>query len=473
MNTKSLLSSPIFGYFGFVIISMWVLLETTGGLNNGDTFFHIRVGGEILSGNWKPWNMGHFNDMDHAEWVSTQWLSQVTLAFIVKMWGVKTLAYLWPVVTILLLFSIYFILSKYSFPVFGLVLTALFFFTQSGWMSLRPQLFSYFFILLLTHVWMKAFRDKTIPWVTIPIMFIWPQLHGMWIAGLLNIFVLTFAWSLDKRFKGVQKLWLVAVLSFIATLLNPSGIKLLLGAVSLSSRATGGTWSEWAAPTYTDLAGATSFMVLAFAVLLFAKGKSHSWFTSAVLLLALMWGLWSLRSMPLSFLMFSLLIVYLLEEEYGLVATTVNSRHKWGQLLVTGVVSTVILSLLTIPTYSNRVAPEWFRDSLNEIPKGEVILTTPGIGNFALYARPDVNVFIHGYLDSLTEGEAQRNADIINLREDWDKKLVKTGATIAYLEEGSQITYALEDKGWTTTNRKMGIVRMIPPIGPPELLTEE
>ena len=46
-----------------------------------DTWFHLRFGREFLEG-WSLRNPGHLGVFDTADWIPTQWLSQMGMAWL-------------------------------------------------------------------------------------------------------------------------------------------------------------------------------------------------------------------------------------------------------------------------------------------------------------------------------------------------------------------------------------------------------
>lgn len=102
--------------------------------------------------------------------------------------------------------------------------------TSLNW-AIRPHLVS----MCLLAVWLLWTDDlqagKKIPvWQFPAVMLLWSNLHGEFIAGILVLLAYAFGWTLEAVFdrsradtRVGKNIWLALLLSFVASLLNPSG----------------------------------------------------------------------------------------------------------------------------------------------------------------------------------------------------------------------------------------------------------
>lgn len=86
--------------------------------------------------------------------------------------------------------------------------------------------------------------------------------------------------------------------------------------------------------------------------------------------------------------------------------------------------------------------------SVADLPAGTVVLTDRSTGSYLLGATPDVDPVMHGYGDTFTTAELQRNSDILDLERGWQDLVRSTGAEVAFLPTDQPLTAALEDAGW-------------------------
>jgi len=75
-------------------ILAWIGRVSHGPLANQDTYFHLRIGEELLSGDWSLWHPGHFSSYSSNDWVSTQWLAQLMMAGAERVAGLDGVAWL-------------------------------------------------------------------------------------------------------------------------------------------------------------------------------------------------------------------------------------------------------------------------------------------------------------------------------------------------------------------------------------------
>jgi hypothetical protein len=82
-----------------------------------------------------------------------------------------------------------------------------------------------------------------------------------------------------------------------------------------------------------------------------------------------------------------------------------------------------------------------------------------------MWRYPQLDLLMHGYGDTFTTAELQRNTDIAALAPGWDDDLRATGCTIAVLRP-TALAYALEhQEHWTVLHRSPAIVELQAPAG--------
>lgn len=458
---KDLAYKPYWGVIFFGASLVLLASKLIYGLANVDTYFHLRVGQEILKGNWSPGNMGHFNSADNEEWVSTQWISQTVLAFIYEnMGGYAGLVIFMGLFLIAFTATVYYILRKHTTGLIAGLLTFAFLWAHFSWVSLRPQMLSFLLIMITAHLWIQASRNGTIPWLTIPLMALWPNLHGIWIAGLANIAVFTIAYSLDRGWRGKQ--WLVLLGSVFATFCNPEGWRLWEGVVSVTSRG-GVLLDEWGPPDYMTVHSGLAFLMLALMVVFLARAKPQNWTIISVAVMAIGWAIWSSRSMAFSSLMVALVIAVLIG---GAVKVR---RWEWSSMAA-GAVGVFAILLLVFPTQADSlraagIAP-WVTsilDAASSETEETPVLTSHTVANYALFANPTVPMPIHGYLDAFTSDELTRMQTIWDVDLGYEFALEETKAKHAILQDGNILVAGLKKEGWEVQHVDEGWVYMTAP----------
>lgn len=457
---RELLSKSFWGYVlgGFTFLAL-VAYSYMVGLHNADTYFHLRAGSELYEGNWSPGDMGPFNKFDSADFVSTQWASQWLMGWVHSLGGLRAVHLLQTILFVGLAYGVYFITRSYASPLVSSLLTAGFLWADFTYLSMRPQLVSFFFIYLVIHLWLRAREKGKYPWVVLAVMLIWPNFHGMWIAGLMNIFALSFAWALEEK-KAFSKIWLVALGSALATLLNPIGLKLWLGAIHITQYGTTQGFNEWAPPNYGDRYGFVAFILFAGAAVLLPFLK-QDWTTKAILFMALGWAIWSTRSVP--FAVVTVLPLIGMATSHLIPRKPMGKAEGWGMAGLAVLAVGLFLAVWPQHPANNLYAPPWAEEVLAELEPGDAVYTDFNVGAWSLYSHPELNVLMHGYADAFTLQESQRNFTLMDLKGGWQTALQDLGAKTVILPSEGSYAYAVESEGWTKVRDEASYVLLTPP----------
>ena len=87
-------------------------------------------------------------------------------------------------------------------------------------------------------------------------------------------------------------------------------------------------------------------------------------------------------------------------------------------------------------------------------------------GGYLMWRYPQLDLLMHGYGDTFTNAELERNTDIADLAPGWDDELRATGVRIAVLRPTGSLAYALEHQmHWTVLHRSPTIEELQAPPG--------
>ena len=155
----------------------------------------------------------------------------------------------------------------------GIVLLPVTFMLVPGLVTVRPQMFTYLFflvVLLLIHQ-AECGRPQYL-WFAPPLFALWTNLHGGFLAGLAIFLLWSFAYLtfvlLRARQPGALSLSQLAIplaVSVLATLLNPYGVELLVFLLRTATVARPEI-SEWRPIAIMTPLGATYIVILGVAV---------------------------------------------------------------------------------------------------------------------------------------------------------------------------------------------------------------
>ncbi len=163
-------------------------------------------------------------------WINHEWLSEVFFALAYSAAGTVGLGLLRLLICTALLAINYRYLCAHGATVMqGAVFLLLTFFSfYLGIGFVRPQLFTYLFLLLVLLALVAAEHGQLRwLWTLPPLFMLWANFHGGFLAGLGILLV----WAVLHLFQNRSHLWPVlpvALLSVLGTLINPYGLDLLI-----------------------------------------------------------------------------------------------------------------------------------------------------------------------------------------------------------------------------------------------------
>ncbi len=214
-----------------------------------DLGWHLRYGQEI----WVNQRLFRQNDLGfflpHYQWVHSYSLYQLLTYFLFKAFNFPGLIFS---SALLLSTSFYLTLKSSSSSPWRLsIFTPLLFIL--GWpvfnLGWRSQLFSFLGVSL---VYFLLLRKKSLSFSFLPLwfllFFLWANLHGAFIFGLLLLSFYTLEQLFLKNTRQRNMLFLIIFTCFIATLLNPFGLKIYVEIFRHSWYPLNQLIAEWVPP---------------------------------------------------------------------------------------------------------------------------------------------------------------------------------------------------------------------------------
>lgn len=427
-----------------------------------DTFFHLRFGEEFRH-DWSIAHPGQLSTASSADWVPTQWLSQVALSWISDRAGTTGLVVTFAVVVMAFVAAVYLLLRRRTGPGIAVALTALVVLGCLPSLSLRPQLLSYLFLVLVVAAWDRARRTGRAPWLLVPLSWLWAMSHGMWILGAGTAAVLAVGVCLERRpgRRATLGLLAVPVAMLGAALLTPVGPR-LLGAVALvSSRAE--HFAEWSAPELISLGTAPVTLLLLAAVVLMVRRRDVRPYDIALLALGGVFAVYSGRTLPLAAIVLAAVVATELSALRSLPRPRPPVRRP--ELAVLAALALAVVALAPAQSVLDDPAADVrpFRDRLGDLAPGSVVLTDRTTGAVLLWTEPALDVPLHGYGDVYTDAELDRYDDLEALVPGWDDTLADLSPAAALLPEDAPLTGGLSGLGWRVAQRDDDLVYLVPP----------
>ena len=454
------------GYLVLALVVAVLIAEAAAPLHNTDTYFHLRFGHEFLSGNWSLRDPGSVSSLATADWVPTQWLSEVVMAQTEDWFGLAGVAWLSGFLFLSLALVVYWACRRQAEPAVAALLVALTLIACTSGISMRPQLVSYVLVVVTTAAWHRAADTGRVPWLLVPVTWVWTMCHGMWPVGIVIGVVAVVGLALDRTHprRTLARMAAVPLLSAAASLLTPAGAGLFPAVLRVGSRAE--YFYEWNPPDYTKPWVATLLVVLALAVVpRLRRAERVPWLDVLLLGLAAVCAVYSMRTVPVAACLAAPLAAAALQPVLG-ARPPVLRRER---LLVVGGALLALATLAVLVPHTSdepRDSPSWLDGALGDLPAGTRVIDDSGFGGYLMWRFPQLDVVVQGYGDLYTDDELERNADIEGVRGGWVELVQDTDAAYAVLPPNSPLAYNLRElEGWTVLQHSDDLELLRPPPG--------
>lgn len=459
------------GAYAVLALAFTVLvLRAAKPLSNSDTYFHLRFGHEFLTGAWSLRHPGSVTPYATADWVPTQWLPQVAMAWLEQHVGLAAVAWLSGLLFLTLAITVYWACRVHAGPFLAACVTALTLIACTPGMSMRPQQISYILVALTVASWLRARDTGRAPWHLVPVAYLWTMCHGMWPVGLVIGLVAVIGLALDRAHP--PRAWLrmlgVPVASAAVSLATPVGPGLFSGVLLVNSRAE--YFYEWGPPEFTSLYAAVLLGLLALAILPRLRDRSRlPWFDAALIGLACLWAVYSIRTVPIAACLVAPLAAASIST-WSPIASRFGARPTAQRpeklMVIGGYLAALTVLALAVPHTSAqpRETPPWVDDAMATLPAHTAIVSEQGFGGYLMWRYPQIDLVLHGYGDTYTDAELARNATIEGVRHGWVGQLRSTDARYALLPPYSALAYNLREVlDWRVVDEGDGLVLLTAP----------
>ena len=434
-------------------------------LSNTDTYFHLRFGSEFLH-HWSLWHPGSVSSFATASWLPTQWLPEVVMAWLEQTFGLAGVAWLFGVLLVALFSTLYLVARRWVEPLVALLLTVAALGAASENLSMRPQMISFLMVAVTAAAWLRTREDGRLRWWLVPMTWVWAMSHGMWSLGIVIGVVAIVGLALDRTMPraGLLRAALVPVLSAVAAALTPVGPALYGQVLAVGSRSQ--YFSEWNPPDYTYPSCMVLAVLLAVTITMMVRRRMATWLDLALLLLVAGFAVSSWRTVPVA----AMIIVPLAAAQARPRTADPDRRvPRPERLLVAGGAAAALVALaVSVPHTSADPPPQpsWVDPALSSLPAGTKVVGAWDWGGYLMWRYPQLDLLMHGYGDTFTTAELQRNTDIEALAPGWDDELRATGVTVAIQRPSSALAYALEhQEHWVVVHTSPSIEMLQAPAG--------
>ena len=479
MRLKKLFFIPSIGDMLFLSIFVYLSIsQGMGLLGDCDTGYHIRAGEWILAHHSVPHHDMFSFLSPPLPWTAHEWLSEIIMALIHRAFGLTGLVIFFSGILALVSLLLFRMLRKEGnniiLAVFMVLLATVS--SQIHWLA-RPHVFSLLFILVWYWI-LEEYRlhGKNRLYLLPPIMLLWVNLHGGFLAGfmLLGIYLVgelpdCFSQDGEKRTTARQRLKALSITTAICvpvSCINPYGFHILLFPFNLvSNKLIMDNVTEFLSPNFHE-PSPFKYLILGLVTILALSRERLRLVEILLLLVFLNMSLYSVRYIPL-FALISAPIF--LRQADKLLA---DSRGK-----LSGIFSKKAANIAEIDASSGGilwpiaafVTVAWLVASGNILygfdPKVKPVAAVnfiekahiPGnmynndeFGDYVIYAAwPRYKVFFDGRSDMYGSGRLKEYMQIMNFEDGWEKTLEKYRINWIFFDTNSRFTrFLMERKDW-------------------------
>jgi hypothetical protein len=446
--------------FVFIMVFLFGILLGPRFFGDGDTGRHIVVGKIIVTEHYIPMTDIFSQTKNGLLLTTTEWLSEAVYAIAYLAMGLNGVVLL-SAILIAITFTLVFretLLRSRSYVISISLVFLMILATVFHWLA-RPHLFSW----LILAIWLSRMdqlaRGTTKKFWQFPLlMLLWANLHGGFILGFLAWGAYLAGWLVEHSWKEffssdtLKYLLAAGALSFLVTLMNPSGIGLWSNVFGhIGDKELMSLQIDWQSPNFHN--PNTWPFLLIIVALMFAYSRSRQPVLGGRFFLMsgmLSMGLYSVRNIPfaviacvpmlgtvpLGFMMFD--IFQRIEQKLHIVQ--MGLRGATWSLLTVIVTASLLISgqSLDAGKQGNTFAPAYFPvgaiNWLADHPQSGNLFNEFTWGGYILFRLwPEQKVFIDGQTDFYGVELVKDYLTVLAVRDDWEAILEKYNADWALL----------------------------------------
>jgi hypothetical protein len=247
----------------------------------------------------------------------------------------------------------------------------------------------------------------------------------------------------------------------VAAALTPVGPSAYGAVLTVSSRAR--YFAEWLPPTWTDWSS-LGFIVLFAATLagLWLR-RTNTWTETLLVVVGGVFAAYAERTVPVGAAMLAPLAAAPLQSLLGH-RPAVGTRER--RVVAGGALAALLALGLAVPhTSADPIAvPTWADPTLDRLPPGTKVLNDWNLGGYLMWRYPRLDLMMHGYGDTFTTAELDRNTRLLQVLPGWQGDLRTSGARVALLRPTSLLSSQLvTQEGWHVVQRSDDLVLLRAP----------
>lgn len=435
-------------------------------LGDPDVWWHLRTGELVLENGFTrtdPWSW-----TSTEPWLLHEWLSDVAMYLSYLAGGYHGVIVLRSLLLALIGVLIVRSCRTVAGPVVTAGVTLITIIALSPYRGERPQLVSFALLASMLPRLRTAIDQRRPPWELIPVVFLWANLHLLWVVALVLYFSLVLGLAFDLGVRNWRKLVpfaAVGTLSALATMLTPNGPGLLLMPLKAVG-APGFLPTEFLPPSVSDPVTACAVALLFVVLVGWARGP-HPVSAAEIcfVLAATIIGLTYVRTVPVLAITMAPLAARTLMSWTGRRVEVFDLSRPDRLLAVFIVIATIVLGAIwstQIPGV-RRGAPYASTNYLDELPGRARVINEYELGGWLLWAGRDVSPAVDGRAETKTIAFLNTYVDALKLQGDWRAVVADLDADAAWLRKKAPLVEGLRLLGWRTVHEDDFTYVLVPP----------
>jgi len=441
-----------------VIVAFFVVLTVARGPVDADYWWHLTTGRMILESGSVP-TTDPFSFAYDGPWVTHEWLGEVIIAVLVDSLGVTASAALFGAAAAGSL-----LLPALALHRRGVAVRALLpwlvvgTYTLASYATVRPQVLSWLLLAgLLVLLMGIGAADRYRPWLVVPLMLLWANLHGLWVVGLgvIGIYV---AFTLAGRTPMAPRRWTAAgmlVGATVASSLTPAGPAGLLYPLRYLRQDDWGTAfiAEWQPADLTD-PRQFGIGLLILGVVLFGRRATSGWLAT-VAVIGLAASIVAVRNAPLAVVLSLPMLAMALHAWLGPPRAVSAPRARQRRTLELGLAAVVIVAMVVVlprvaaGTEESAFPTDAF-DRLEETDPDARLLVHYDWGGYAIHrlSQGGGQVFIDGRSDMYPREIFEDYLAIRGADDGWQSLVDRYGVEAILVPPDAPIAGVVTGAGW-------------------------
>jgi len=425
-----------------------VVINAARALDNPDTWFHLRIGADLLQ-TWTLSDPTSPSRFATEAWAPTQWSVQVLAAWVEGWFGLPGVAWVFGSLGLVVVVTVYWACRARSAASVAAAVTIATLFGVSASVSARPQVVSLALLAVTAAAWRQTTEDLRPRWWLVPLTWVWATAHGFWSVGVLVGIVVCVGIWFDSRSVKSQLIPLVAVplLSLLAACLTPVGPRLLTSQLVVAERAA--FIGEWGPTSFHEMAAVVTALMIGAVVMLWARRGGAPWTDVLMLLLAAALTAYAVRTVSLGAVLVAPILAGAVQRATG--EFIKPTRAERVVVPAAAAAAALVLAFL-VPSTSSEPGnvPSGLGDELAALPEGSAVMVDDTVGSWIEWRFPHLHPTMDGMFDAYSIDYMRRYRAARDLQPGWKVFLDGTGAEVAVVQRNGAFAFALSDSlGWT------------------------